>query len=107
MSRTIGDINSNQDGDIDHYHTILPEASGMAGDSALDKYTTARMPFDVEKQTLLPSIAHLQSDDSLFGESKTNEGNSKLVKYNHQISNGTNNRLNATELTAPQTSKNT
>jgi len=61
------------------------------------------MPFDVggvDKQTLLPSIAHLQSDDSLFGESKTNEGNSKLVKYNHHISNATN-RLNATELTAP------
>ena len=40
MSRTIGDINPNQDGDIDHYHTILPEATGMAGESNLDKYTT-------------------------------------------------------------------
>ena len=74
-----------------------------------------------DKQTLLPSIAHLQSDDSLFGESKsgfgdqsrmqqhpqTNKAGGKVTMQGvHKVSTRTE-RMNATEFTAPQTSKNT
>ena len=70
--------------------------------SALDQY---RHNIDVEKQTLLPSIAHLQSDDSLFGDSKHGfGGDSKLDKHAAKYqgtSNITENRMNMTEITQP------
>ena len=55
----------------------------------------------VDKQTLLPSIAHLQSDDSLFGDSKHGfDADSKMMKH-HGISGMTDNRMNMTMVTQP------
>ena len=57
---------------------------------------------DGEKQTLLPSIAHLQSDDSLFGdESKHGFGGDSKIGKHHGVSHITDNRMNMTEITAP------
>ena len=102
LSRTIGDelnegrINDNSGlGQYDPMNVTARQAQNAT------LLATMRQQ-EGDKQTLLPSIAHLQSDDSLFGESKVGIGESKVRNFLSADL-----RLNATELTAPQTSKNT
>lgn len=62
---------------------------------------------------MLPTLAHLQSDDSLFGgESKTIAAESALLKDvkkpgHLQFSTITDNIMNTTDMTQPHTSKHT
>ena len=94
MSQTIGDMNTGQ-----HVNDYSAMGHYM---QAVDAFATIRQPMDMDKTTLLPSLVHLQSDDSLFGESKQNGfgGDNKMMKY-HGISAITDGRMNMTELTAP------
>ena len=102
LGRTIGDeLNEgriNDNSGLGQYDPM--NATARQGQNATLLATMRQQEGD--KQTLLPSIAHLQSDDSLFGESKVGIGESKARNFLSADL-----RLNATELTAPQTSKNT
>ena len=74
--------------------------------SAMDQYAgnTNRQPFDidkVDKKVLLPSIAQFQSDDSLFGESKTNLGESKMVIPHQKQQSHEQTGFELTQMTAP------
>ena len=74
--------------------------------------TTNRKPFDisqVDKRMVLPSIANFQSEDSIFGETKTNIGEQtgaiqKGKKVSYDL---TGLKMNVTEITAPFSGKNT